>query len=59
MLNTGKGEGDLSYLLHVLVELLPAALILQTSLGQVNWEHTGHSYHACNPSINQFGWEAV
>lgn len=45
-------------ILHVLVELLPAALVLQAGLGQVNWEHTGDSHHACNPSIYQFGWEA-
>lgn len=47
------------WFLHVLVELLPAALVLQTGLGQVDREHTGDSYHACNPSIDQFGWEAV
>lgn len=45
--------------LHVLVKLLPAALVLQAGLGQVNWKHAGDSYHACNPSIDQFSWEAV
>lgn len=45
--------------LHVLVDLLPVALVLQAGLGQVDRKHTGDSYHACNPSIDQFGWEAV
>lgn len=44
---------------HVLVHDLPATLVLQAGLGQVNGEHTGDSYHACDPSIDQFGWEAV
>lgn len=39
--------------------MLPAALVLQAGLGQVDWKHTGDSNHACNPSIDQFGWEAV
>lgn len=46
-------------LLHVLVDLLPTALVLQARLGQVDWEHTGDSYHACNPSIDQLGWQTV
>lgn len=44
---------------HVLVHDLPATLVLQAGLGQVNGEHAGDSYHACDPSIDQFGWEAV
>lgn len=51
--------GAVWWFLHVLVELLPAALVLQPGLGQVDWEYTGDSYHACNPSIDQFGWETV
>lgn len=39
--------------------MLPAALVLQASLGQVDWKHTGDSNHACNPSVDQLGWEAV
>lgn len=37
---------DLSFAsdLHVLVDLLPAALVLQAGLGQVDWKHTGDSY---------------
>lgn len=45
--------------LHALVEMLPAALVLQAGLGQVDWEHTGDSYYARDPAIDQFGWEAV
>lgn len=60
----GKREGwhvwgMVWWFLHVLVELLPAALVLQAGLGQVDGEHTSDSYHACNPSIDQFGWETV
>lgn len=47
------------FFLHVLVELLPAALVLQAGLGQVNWKHAGDSYHTCDPSIDQFGWKAI
>lgn len=45
--------------LHILVELLPVALVLQAGLGQVDRKHASDSYHACNPPIDQFGWEAV
>lgn len=47
------------FVVHVLVELLPTSLVLEAGLCQVNWEHTGDSYHACNPSIDQLGWQAV
>ena len=47
------------WVLHVSVELLPAALVLQAGLGQVNRKHTGDPYHACDPSVDQFGWKAV
>lgn len=48
-----------SWFLHVLVELLPAALVLQAGLGQVDGEHTGDSHHTSSPSIDQFGWQAI
>lgn len=44
---------------HVLVHDLPATLVLQASLGQINGEHAGDPHHACNPPIDQLGWEAV
>ena len=43
-------------LLHVFVDLLATALVLQARLGQVNREHTGDPHHACNASIDQLGW---
>lgn len=45
--------------LHVLIELRPTSLVLEAGLCQVNWENTGDSNHACNPSIDQLGWQAV
>ena len=44
---------------HVLIERLPTSLVLQTSLGQVDGEHTSDSYYACYPPVDQFGWEAA
>lgn len=44
---------------HVLVHDLPATLVLQAGLGQVNGEHAGDPHHACDPSVDQLGWEAV
>lgn len=38
--------------LHVLVHDLPATLVLQAGLGQVDWEHAGDPHHACDPSID-------
>ena len=46
-------------LLHVSVDLLAAALVLQARLGQVNREHTGDPHHACNASIDQLSWKAA
>lgn len=37
---------------HVLVHNLPATLVLQASLGQVDREYAGDPYHARNPSID-------
>lgn len=44
---------------HVLIYDLPATLVLQASLSEVYWEHAGDPDHACDPSIDQLGWEAV
>lgn len=60
-IRSGSQVSVISYhlFLHVLVELLPTSLVLEAGLCQVNWEHTGDANHACNPSVDQLGWQAV
>lgn len=44
---------------RVLVHNLPATLVLQAGLGQVDGEHAGDPHHACDPSVDQLGRETV
>lgn len=41
--------------IHAGVKARSILLVLQTSLGQVNGKHTGHSDQASDPPIDQFG----
>lgn len=53
---TGKTKRKVC--LHVLVDLLTLSLVLESSLSQVNGEHTSDTNNTSNTTIDELGWEA-
>lgn len=51
-------SGDTQKYLHVLVDLLPWSLVLQSGLCQVDGKDTGDPNNASDAAIDEFSWEA-